>query len=347
MLFTCFIFRVILGIETSCDDTAAALIDLNGTVLSHVKASNLESHKQWGGIVPSLAACDHLKLLPPVVRQVFEKAGHKPNQLIGVAATCGPGLIGSLLVGSTFGKAMAMGLEVPFLPINHLEAHALMPLYETNIDFPYLLLLISGGHSQFFLVRSLGDYFLLGQSLDDALGEAFDKVARMLGLDYPGGPALEALAKSGDPARSQLPRPMYGRPGCDLSFSGLKTAVLRLTQKENMDCVETRSDIAASFQNTICQTLQNRLEAAVKMARQKTPDLKNVVISGGVAANAAIRKELEEACAQLDLTLSAPKPELCTDNGIMVAFAAYLHYKQGWRPNIHFKPRARWPLAAL
>jgi len=346
---------MILGIETSCDDTAAALITQDGTCLAHKKASQIDVHKAWGGIVPNLAAREHTNLLPPLIEQLFDDAGGAVQDLKAVAATCGPGLIGSLLVGATFGKAVAMGLNIPFLSINHLEAHGLVPLYKTNLTFPYLLLLISGGHTQFFLMRDLEDYHLLGETLDDALGEAFDKVARLLGLGYPGGPALEECAQTGNPQAFSLPAPLKGRPDCNFSFSGLKTAMAQLVTRHKDALADPSSscqaDMAASFQATIGTVLEDRLKYAVTLARKRAPTLAHLVISGGVAANQNLRNRLHKAAQQNSMKLTVPPAEWCTDNGLMVAWAGLMRYKTGRVPALKdalaFEPRARWPLARI
>ncbi|TGW15687.1 tRNA (adenosine(37)-N6)-threonylcarbamoyltransferase complex transferase subunit TsaD [bacterium NHP-B] len=338
----------ILGIETSCDETAAAIIDQEGRVLGHTVASQTRTHQQWGGVVPNLAAREHLHTLEPLVTATLKEAQKKPEDLDAIAATCGPGLIGSLLIGATFAKAMALGLKKPFIAINHLEGHALLPCLTHHVTFPYLLLLISGGHTQFTLMHDLGRYETLGESLDDALGEAFDKTARLLGLSYPGGPALEALAKEGNPTRFSLTPPLKGRPGCDFSFSGLKTAVADLVKQCGPHLTEsTRADIAAAFQKTVSVVLVDRLGHAIQRARLSEPSLKTLVISGGVAANRFLFTELQKAATRHDLSVVTPPPALCTDNGIMIAFAGLKRYKQGLFSPLDVEPQARWPLCEV
>jgi N6-L-threonylcarbamoyladenine synthase len=338
----------ILGIETSCDETAAAVIDLDGTVLGHTVASQTDVHQEWGGVVPSLAARAHLDNIRPIVEKTLKDANCKPNDLHAIGVTAGPGLIASLITGVMFAKGMAITLAKPFIAINHLEGHGLLPHLNPGVQCPYLLLLVSGGHSQFILMNALGNYTLLGQSLDDAAGETFDKTARLLGLPYPGGPALEALAQTGNPDRFPFPIPLKGRAGCDFSFSGLKTAVAKTVQdlSERID-PQTKADVAASFQKTIGLIFENRLKNAVSKARALSPNVKALVVSGGVAANRYIRTVLKNACAQKQLQFIAPPLDLCTDNGVMIAYASLLRYKAGLLSPLDFEPRARWPLSEV
>ena len=337
----------ILGIETSCDETAAAVLDLDGTVLGHTVASQTDVHQEWGGVVPNLAARAHLENIRPIVEKTLREAHCQPSDLSAIGVTLGPGLIASLITGVMFAKGMALSLDKPFIAINHLEGHGLLPHLNPGVRFPYLLLLVSGGHSQFVLMRALGDYVMLGQSLDDAAGETFDKTARLLGLAYPGGPALETLAQTGDPNRFTFPIPLKDRKGCDFSFSGLKTAVAKTIQTLHEPYLQTKADVAASFQKTIALIFGNRLKNAVKEARRLCPDLDRIVISGGVAANRYLRSALEASSAREGLALIAPPPELCTDNGIMIAYAALLRYKAGLFSPLDMEPRARWPLSEV
>lgn len=339
----------VLGIESSCDETAAAVIDSAGKVLSHQVASQIKDHASWGGVVPQIAARAHAEVLGPLVQKTLQEADFAARDLEAVAATAGPGLVGSVMLGLVFAKTMAAALDKPFLAINHLEGHALLPRLTNDVRFPYLLLLISGGHTQFFVVNDLGSYVLLGQSLDDALGETFDKVGRLLGLPYPGGPHIEKIAQAGNPNAFNLPAPLKGRSGCDFSFSGLKTAValkVQALQKE-LQAPQAKADMAASFQHTIGQVLADRLRHAIKMARVHQPNLKTLVISGGVAANRALFQNMEEAAVPLGLQVVTPPPALCTDNGIMIAWAALERYQRGYRSPLSTDARARWPLSKV
>ena len=339
----------LLGIETSCDETAVALLSLGGEVLSHHIASQATLHESWGGVVPNLAARKHAEILGPLVEKAFKDAGLKPQDLKAAAATAGPGLIGSVMLGLFFTQTLALALDIPFIAINHLEAHGLVPRLNHDVTFPYLLLLISGGHSEFILMKTLGEYQLLGKSLDDALGETFDKVARLLNLGYPGGPLIERVALKGDREAFSLPTPLKGRQGCDFSFSGLKTAVADLIRKERLDVHdgEVKADLAASFQHSVGCVLKDRLGHAILMARRFEPSLQQVVVSGGVAANRMLFNVMA-ACVEAEgLSLISPPPELCTDNGLMVAWAGLERYRAKAFSSLEFKPRARWPLAEV
>ncbi|MCW8086255.1 tRNA (adenosine(37)-N6)-threonylcarbamoyltransferase complex transferase subunit TsaD [Sabulicella glaciei] len=328
-----------LGIESSCDETAAALLDGNGRILAEAVFSQTESHARFGGVVPEIAARAHLGRLPPLVRGVLREAGVEPRDLAGVAATAGPGLIGGLVVGATFAKGLALGAGIPFLGINHLEAHALtarLPgLFPEPPAFPYLLLLLSGGHCQCVAVHGLGRYERLGTTLDDAVGEAFDKSAKLMGLPWPGGPHLERLAAEGDARAVSLPRPMLGREGCDFSFSGLKTAVAQAVSRGHR-----HADIAAAFQASVAAVLADRARRAHSML----PGATALVVAGGVAANRAVRAALEAATP---LRLLAPPVRLCTDNAVMVAWAGLERFRAGQRDAVALAPRPRWPMAEL
>jgi N6-L-threonylcarbamoyladenine synthase len=328
----------ILGIESSCDETAAAVLDAEGRILAEAVFSQTDSHARFGGVVPEIAARAHLGRLPGLVAGVLAEAGLRVGDLSAIAATAGPGLIGGLVVGATFGKGLALGAGLPFLGINHLEAHALtarLPgLFETPPAFPYLLLLLSGGHCQCVAVRGLGQYERLGTTLDDAVGEAFDKSAKLLGLPWPGGPHLERLAATGDGRAVPLPRPLLGRAGCDFSFSGLKTAVAQAVRKGFRP-----ADIAASFQASVAATLADRARHAHAML----PEATAIVVAGGVAANQAVRAAL----ATLPLPLLAPPIRLCTDNAVMIAWAGLERLRAGGRDPMSLAPRPRWPMADL
>lgn len=338
---------LILGVETSCDDTAMALIDHTGHCHAHHISSSLQNHAKWGGIVPQIAANDHASFLPRLLEKTVQSAKISASNIDLFSATCGPGLIGSLLTGVVFTKTMAVFLDKPFLPIHHLEAHALMVRYKNTVHFPYLLLLVSGGHTQFVLIHRVGQYTILGQTLDDALGEAFDKVARLLGLGYPGGAALEKLAAGGNPDHTYFPRPLMGRSGCNFSFSGLKTSARRHIEKYLLEkelCAETKNHLAASFQKAVIDVLEDRTCNAIKIAKEQCPTLKHFCISGGVAANKTIRRALQTLTQKQGLSFCAPEQKFCTDNGLMVAWAALERFNAGSSHNLDLKTRARWPM---
>ena len=343
------ITKPVLGIESSCDETAAAVLAPDGKILAELVLSQIADHAAFGGVVPEIAARAHLSALPPLVRDALHQAGLGFSDLAAIAATAGPGLIGGLLVGSGYARGAAIAADLPYLAINHLEAHALtarLPgLSECQPEFPYLLLLLSGGHCQCVAVEGVGRHRLLGATLDDAVGEAFDKTAKLLGLPYPGGPALEATARAGDPARYPLPRPLLHRPGCDFSFSGLKTAVAQLVAAQPPGPLPQHlaADIAASFQAAVTDILADRLENALVLL----PDAKTIVVAGGVAANSAIRARLGDIAARRSKNLIAPPLRLCTDNAVMVAWAGIERLRAGLVDEISVPCRPRWPLEAL
>jgi N6-L-threonylcarbamoyladenine synthase len=336
---------LVLGLESSCDETAAAILRADGAILAEAVLSQLEDHTPYGGVVPEIAARAHLAHLPALVRRVLAQAGTTPGGLSAVAATAGPGLIGGLIVGATLGKGIAIAQGIPFLGINHLEGHALTPrlpgVHPGGLGFPYLLLLLSGGHCQCVLVEGVGRHRRLGTTLDDAVGEAFDKSAKLLGLPWPGGPHLERLAAGGDPRRFALPRPLFGRAGCDFSFSGLKTAVANIAAKGLDDTA--RADLAAGFQAAVSATLADRAAHALAMA----PCATALVVAGGVAANAGIRAALAAVAARAGLPLVAPPLRLCTDNAVMIAWAGIERLRLGLTEPLDHAPRPRWPLAEL
>jgi N6-L-threonylcarbamoyladenine synthase len=340
----------ILGIESSCDETAVAVLDAAGQVLGETVLSQEREHAPYGGVVPEIAARAHLSHLPALVRDVLLRAGTEIGSLGAVAASAGPGLIGGLIIGSQFAKGIAIARGLPYVAVNHLEAHALtarLPgLVAGGAPFPYLLLLVSGGHCQCVSVEGVGRYRRLGATVDDAAGEAFDKVAKLLGLGWPGGPALERLAATGDPDRYRFPRPMLGREGCDFSFSGLKTAVAQAVAKlpEGALPAQVAADIAASFQAAVTEVLADRAAHAMAMMRGEASLL---VVAGGVAANRAVRGALEQAAAAHGYRLAAPPIRLCTDNAVMVAWAGLERLRLGLVDGIDFAPRPRWPLEAL
>ena len=347
----------ILGIETSCDETAAAVVDADKTILSNYVLSQSE-HEVFGGVVPEISARAHMDHLDTLVSKALETANVTLKDLDGVAVTSGPGLIGGVLVGVMMAKAIAQINNLPYLAINHLEGHALTPrLTEDNLEFPYLLLLVSGGHTQILIAKGVGDYEELGTTRDDALGEAFDKTAKLMGLGYPGGPAVEKYAsKCMDTetakARFPLPPSMVRREGSDMSFSGLKTAVRRhieiLSPNQRQDD-QTRADLCAAFQHTIGVILQDRVGKAIEYFLKKYPSLNapTLVISGGVAANQYLRNILTELTSRYEMRFAAPPVKLCSDNAVMIAWAGLERLKQNMISDINTAPRPRWPLTDL
>jgi len=343
----------VLGIESSCDETAAAVLAPDGEVLAEAVLSQERDHAPYGGVVPEIAARAHLAHLPDLIARVMKRAGTGFDALGGVAASAGPGLIGGLIVGSQVAKGIAIAHRLPYVAVNHLEAHALtarLPgLVEGGAAFPYLLLLLSGGHCQCVAVEDVGRHIRLGTTLDDAVGEAFDKVAKLLGLGWPGGPELEKLAVGGNPGSHRLPRPMLGRPGCDFSFSGLKTAVAQTVARFGADALprQEAADIAASFQQVVALVLADRARNAMAMVRARWPGTSLLVVAGGVAANGAIRAALTSRAAEAGFHMIAPPVRLCTDNAVMVAWAGIERLRLGLIDPLDFAPRPRWPLNTL
>ncbi|MGE5539683.1 MAG: tRNA (adenosine(37)-N6)-threonylcarbamoyltransferase complex transferase subunit TsaD [Gemmatimonas sp.] len=341
---------IVLGIETSCDETAAAVVTGERRIAANRVLSQIEEHTPYGGIVPEIAARSHLDHLDDLIVGALGDAGIGFRDLTGVAATGGPGLIGGVIVGVTMAKAIALAHDLPFVAVNHLEAHALTARLTDDVAFPYLLLLVTGGHTQLLVVEDVGRYRRLGTTVDDAVGEAFDKAAKLLGLGYPGGPVIEALAGTGDPKRSPiaLPRPMIGRAGCDFSFSGLKTALsqgLRNMAREPSEA--ERADIAAAFQHAVAASVSDRTAHAIDVFLERhAPAQPTLVVAGGVAANKALRAELERVAARRGMRLIAPPPALCTDNAAMVAWAGVERLRRGLHDELSFAPRPRWPLDA-
>ena len=337
---------IVLGIETSCDETAAAVVNDEREILAESLLSQLDVHKPYGGVVPEIAARAHLENADDQVKRAMEAAQLSFDQLDGVAATAGPGLIGGVMVGVMTAKAIAAVHGLPFIAVNHLEGHALTVRITDGVEFPYLLLLVSGGHCQLLVVEAVGKYKRLGTTIDDSLGEAFDKTAKMLGIGYPGGPAVEEAAKSGDPQRFALPRPLRGRPGCHFSFSGLKTAVrqtiLALPEGPLRDF--DVADICASFQAAAGDVLKDRCRRAINMVRESHPETETLVVAGGVAANNFLRTQLSGLAAEESLRLVAPPQRLCTDNGTMIAWAGLERLREGMTDGLDFAPRPRWPL---
>jgi N6-L-threonylcarbamoyladenine synthase len=337
----------VLGIESSCDETAAAVVNDQGKICSHIIWSQTDAHKPYGGVVPNVAARAHADAIESVVNQTLQQAELQVEGLDAIAVTKGPGLIGGLLVGVVFAKALAWAACKPLYAINHLEGHALTSRLVGTCPFPYLLLLMSGGHTQFFLVRDLGDYEQLGTSLDDALGEIFDKIGRKLGFDYPGGPKIEAASGRGDSKRFTFPKPLLGRKGCDFSFSGLKTAVAQAIDGCTLDA-QTVADIAASFQETVAAVLRDRIARAIMKARQREPHLKRFVCSGGVAANQFLLRSIQQTVDEAGLDLLTLPPKLCTDNGAMIAWAGMERLRLGRQGlGLNFDAQARWPLGEV
>jgi N6-L-threonylcarbamoyladenine synthase len=332
---------LVLGIETSCDETAAAVVsDEAPRVRANLVLSQLAEHRPYGGVVPEIAARAHLDHLDGLIARALDEAGVGFDALDAVAATGGPGLIGGVMVGVMEAKAIALARGLPFLAVNHLEGHALSARLIEDVAFPFLLLLVSGGHCQLLLVEGVGRYRRLGTTIDDAAGEAFDKGAKLLGLGYPGGPAIERVATDGEAGRVPLPRPMLGRPGCDFSFSGLKTALARRVA-EGRDAV---ADCAAALQAAIIDCLIDRTRNAIRTSRGAASPVHTLVVAGGVAANRALRQALAALAAEAGLAFVAPPAWLCTDNGAMIAWAGIERLRLGHRDRLDFAPRPRWPL---
>lgn len=346
----------ILGIETSCDETSAAIVNERGEILSNLVLSQLEEHRAFGGVVPEIAARAHIDHLHTLIKAALEDAKLSFKDLDGIAATCGPGLIGGVMIGMMAGKAIAASQNIPFIAVNHLEGHALTPRLTDKVEFPYLLLLVSGGHTQLLIAEGIGRYKRIGTTLDDAAGECFDKCAKMMGLPYPGGPNVQKLAaECKNPeaalARFDLPSPMKGRKEPDLSFSGLKTAVRLQVEKlppanDQGDLVrEDVADLAYAFQHTMAEIIADRCAKAIALFKKKykteTPTL---VVSGGVAANTAIRARLEQLCAKESFRAYAPPISLCGDNAAMIAWAGLERLQSGQSDPLDFKARPRWPL---
>jgi N6-L-threonylcarbamoyladenine synthase len=331
----------VLGIETSCDETAAAVVDGERRILADCVLSQTAEHRPYGGVVPEIAARSHVEHVDGLVGQAMADAGIGFADLDAIAVTAGPGLIGGVMVGLVTGKALAAAAGKPLVAVNHLEGHALTARLTDGVAFPYLLLLVSGGHCQLLLVLGVGRYRRLGTTIDDAIGEAFDKTAKMLGLGYPGGPAVEAAAAKGNPDAVPLPRPMKGRPGCDFSFSGLKTAVRQALQADDPPSV---TDMAASFQAAVADSLADRVANAIELASADTPELGYLVIAGGVAANQYLRRRLDAVVADAGLKLVAPPVRLCTDNAAMIAWAGIERLRAGMTDDLDAPARARWPL---
>jgi N6-L-threonylcarbamoyladenine synthase len=339
--------QIVLGIETSCDETAAAVVRLadgRATVLSSIIATQIAAHAPYGGVVPEIAARAHVDVIDHVIKTALGEANIGLNDLTGVAATAGPGLIGGVMVGLLTGKAIALARGLPLVGVNHLEGHALSPRLEADVAFPYLLLLVSGGHCQLLWVEGLGAYRRLGSTIDDAVGEAFDKTAKLLGLGYPGGPAVEVAALTGDSERFALPRPLKGRAGCDFSFAGLKTAVAREVEHLGALTARDTADICASFQAAVGDVLIDRTRAAMKMVDVGDDPLPRLVVAGGVAANKDLCGRLLALCDKRGWAFFAPALKYCGDNGAMIALVGAERLALGLVDSLDVQARPRWPL---
>ena len=338
---------IILGIESSCDETAASIISENEQgvpiILSNIISSQTDVHKRFGGVVPELAARSHIEKIDLITKKAIDDSKIKIEDIDAVAATAGPGLIVCLSVGLSFGKAVAFSLNKPFIAVNHLEGHALSPKLNSKLDFPYLLLLISGGHTQFLSVNELGKYKRLGTTIDDAVGEAFDKTAKMLGIEFPGGPQIEEYAKKGDPNKYELPKPIFHKGGCNLSFAGLKTAVLRIVKLIKTD--QEKYDLAASFQKTVEEILYKKTKVAFKEFQNINGDKSNTfVVAGGVAANKKIRDTLTKLCEEENFNAIFPPINLCGDNAAMIAMVGLEKFKKKQFNNLDYPAKPRWAL---
>ncbi|MDC6475911.1 tRNA (adenosine(37)-N6)-threonylcarbamoyltransferase complex transferase subunit TsaD [Candidatus Pelagibacter sp.] len=339
---------IILGIESSCDETAASIITENEqgipAILSNIVSSQVDVHKEFGGVVPELAARSHMEKIDLITKKALDESGVKMKDLDAIAATAGPGLMVCLSVGLSFGKAMASSLNKPFIAVNHLEGHALSPKLNSELNYPYLLLLISGGHSQFLSVQGLGNYKRLGTTIDDAVGEAFDKTAKLLGIEFPGGPQIEVYAKKGDPNKYELPKPIFYKGGCNLSFAGLKTAVLKISKQIKTE--QEKYDLAASFQKTVEEILYKKTKIAFQEFKKiNSNNNKNkFVVAGGVASNKKIRNILKNLCKEEKFEAIFPPIELCGDNAAMIAMVGLEKFKLNQFSELDHPAKPRWPL---
>jgi N6-L-threonylcarbamoyladenine synthase len=337
----------VLGIETSCDETAVAVYDSQRGLLSHALYSQVKMHAEYGGVVPELASRDHVRKILPLIQRVLDEAGASRSSIEGIAYTSGPGLVGALMVGGAVARSLAYAWGIPAIGVHHMEGHLLAPMLEDNPpSFPFLALLVSGGHTQLVAVERIGDYKILGESVDDAAGEAFDKAAKMLDLDYPGGPRIAALAEGGRPKRFTFPRPMTDRPGLDFSFSGLKTYTLNTVAEHKLEDGlpdhQTMADIACAFQDAVVDTLVIKCRRAIEQT-----GLKTLVIAGGVSANKLLRTRLEAALAKQGAQVYYARNEFCTDNGAMIAYAGCQRLLAGQRDGLAIRAVPRWPLDTL
>tara|TARA_B100000900_G_scaffold282426_1_gene241749 strand:+ start:577 stop:1650 length:1074 start_codon:yes stop_codon:yes gene_type:complete len=338
---------LILGIESSCDETAASIISENNEgrpiILSNIISSQVDVHKKFGGVVPELAARSHIEKIDWIVQKAIDDSGININDIDAVASTAGPGLIVCLSVGLSFGKALAASLNKPFIAVNHLEGHALSAKLNSELNYPYLLLLISGGHSQYLSVKNLGEYKRLGTTIDDAIGEAFDKTAKLLEIEFPGGPQIEVLAKKGDPNKFNLPKPIFNKGGCNLSFAGLKTAILKISKQIKTD--QEKFDLAASFQRTVVNILYKKTKIAFsQFENQIKPKEKKFVVAGGVAANKEIRKMLIKICEEDKYEPIFPPIELCGDNAAMIAMVGLEKFRLKQFDKLDYPAKPRWSL---
>jgi N6-L-threonylcarbamoyladenine synthase len=332
----------VLGIETSCDETGIAIFDDQHGILAHQLYSQIKLHADYGGVVPELASRDHIRKTLPLIEAAMQQAGCRSEDLDGIAYTAGPGLVGALLVGATIARSLAMAWNKPAIPVHHMEGHLLAPMLEERVpEFPFIALLVSGGHTLLVRVDGIGHYQILGESVDDAAGEAFDKTAKLLGLDYPGGSALSKLAEQGTAGRFVFPRPMTDRPGLDFSFSGLKTFAANTIRSQGSDD-QTRADIAHAFQTAVVDTLAIKCKRALQAT-----GLKRLVIAGGVSANKELRRQLAELMHKLGGEVFYPRPEFCTDNGAMIAFAGMQRLKAGHTTGLEIVVQPRWNLETL
>ena len=338
---------LIMGVETSCDETAVSIIQDNGKkppkILANIISSQEEVHKKFGGVVPELAARDHLEKIEKIAKKALKKSKVKLNDIDAISATAGPGLIVCLSVGFNFAKSLALSLKIPFIAVNHLEGHALSPMFEYNLKYPYLLLLISGGHTQYLIVKGLNNYKRLGTTIDDALGEAFDKTAKMLGFEFPGGPKIEKYARKGDPKKFILPKPIINKGGCNLSFAGLKTAVFK--HSKHIKTKEDKFDLAASFQKTVLDIIYKKTKNAINQFKNYSKENKRIV-AGGVAKNKEIRKMINKLCLEENFFSIFPNINLCTDNAAMIAMVGLKKFKKKKFDNLNFSLKPRWSLDA-
>ncbi len=333
----------VLGIETSCDETGVAVYDDNHGLMADLLYSQVALHAEYGGVVPELASRDHIRKTLPMINEVLALSHSTQADIDAIAYTAGPGLVGALLVGASIAKSLAFAWQIPAIGIHHMEGHLLAPLMSADKPgYPFLALLVSGGHTQLMSCQSLGQYELLGESLDDAAGEAFDKVAKMLGLPYPGGPAIEALARQGKPSRFRFPRPMTDRPGLDFSFSGLKTFTMNTLRQLESPTDQDRADIALAFQTAVTETVKIKCRRAVEQT-----GLTQMVIAGGVSANQALRQSLEVLTRETGCRVYYPELKLCTDNGAMIAYAGLQHLQKGHSEDLAIHVRPRWPMTEL
>ena len=345
-----------LGIESSCDETSAAIVDSDKNILSHIIYSQVPEHQKYGGVVPELAARSHILVIDSVINQALKDANKDITDIDVIAATAGPGLIGGVLVGWMAAVGIANSLNKPLVAVNHMQGHALTPRLSAadamgnkikEVKFPYLLMLVSGGHCQILLVRGVLNFELIGQTLDDSPGEAFDKVSKMLGLGYPGGPIVDSRAKDGNAHKYKFPRPLCDKPGCDFSFSGIKTSVRTEISKNDISNDEFINDVCASFQSAVSDCIINRLQNALNDSRVKSVNPKTLVVAGGVAKNSAVRAAMEKFATENNRIFAAPPLNLCTDNGAMIAWAGIENYFAGNIVNEPVAPRPRWPLTDL